>query len=381
MEPTTTLADTLLDDLNDLMDSDDEGEAGADEDNPAIQDEKAVGAPGGGENVSNGANSSGSLLGTSAETKGAGGKASFLQHPALQSLLNTIRGRMTVADDNDGKPSADGNERKKVEDEDHQTIVKCNKELSNLEEELGRAHSELALAYRPKFPELEELLPNYMQYKNAVRTIWNEMDLTNVNDELNKILNSNQIITLSVAGSTTSGRLLTEEELNNVDEAASYIEQLLEIQNELVSFVEQSMASLAPSICALIGSSSAARLLGLAGGLAELTKIPACNLQVIGQVKQNAASRAGFSRAATEQHAGILAQCELISIAPKREQKKALKALASKLALAARFDFVNVDSGRKRSASAGLKFRQELQEKFEKWHEPDKGPTMKALPK
>jgi U4/U6 small nuclear ribonucleoprotein PRP31 len=105
------------------------------------------------------------------------------------------------------------------------------------------------------------------------------------------------------------------------------------------------MESLAPSVCALVGPSTAAVLLGLAGGIAELSKIPTCNLQVLGQVKQNAASRAGMLSSASKPHTGILAKCELVKSCPSYLQKKALKVVAAKLALAARCDFVNVDAG------------------------------------
>mmetsp|Transcript_22633 Transcript_22633/g.53687 ORF Transcript_22633/g.53687 Transcript_22633/m.53687 type:complete len:326 (+) Transcript_22633:1-978(+) len=184
-----------------------------------------------------------------------------------------------------------------------------------------------------------------------------------------------------MAGSTTSGRVLTESELEEVDSAATYMEQLLSIQEDLMKFVENSMESLCPSICALIGAPTAARLLGLVGGLHELTKIPSCNLQVLGQTKANSESRAGLSGGSIKQHTGLLADCDLIQSLSSMYQKKALKVVAAKLALVARFDFSNVDSGRKRSASAGVNYRNQLEEKFEKWQEPDKAPVRKALPK
>jgi U4/U6 small nuclear ribonucleoprotein PRP31 len=379
MEATTTLADALLDDLDDLMDSDEEAEQVPEElaSNEAanVQVEDTDDGPDvavGGTTMEIPVSSSSSAV---AITSGplSSSRSSFLGNPTLNKHLNTIRNR-------NGKPSP-SKSQKEMEEEDHQLVVQSNKHLANMSEELARAHAELAMAYRPKFPELEELVPNYIQYKNAVRTIWNEMDLTKVNDDLGEILSSNQIITLSVAGSTTSGRILTEAELRRLDAAANYMEQLLEVQGDLVTFVENSMEALAPSICALIGPRTAARLLGLAGGLAELTKIPSCNLQVMGQVKQNSASRAGLSGASTKQHVGILADCELVQSVPKQLQKKALKAVAAKLALAARYDFVNVDAGRSRSAQTGRHFRAELMEKFEKLLEPDKAPVLKALPK
>jgi hypothetical protein len=42
------------------------------------------------------------------------------------------------------------------------------------------------------------------------------------------------------------------------------------------------MGSIAPNLSAAIGSEVAARLMGVAGGLLALSRIPACNIQVGG---------------------------------------------------------------------------------------------------
>ena len=383
MEGTTTLADSLLDDLDDLSDvvedeehDDDDGGGGEDPSSSHGNDEKdeppdgthasAIDAP----------------PGVKSQPQKSSANLNFLENHSLQKHLATIRKRAQFrSPSNDNSTATPTGSQKEIEAEDHQLVVQSNKLLANLSEEMARAHAELAKAYQAKFPELEELLPNAVQYKNAVRIIGNEMDLTKVNDKLGEVLGSNQIITIAVAASSSSGRILSESELKEVDTAAGYIERLIDVQAELQGFVENSMEAIAPSVCALVGPSIAAKILGLAGGLAELTKIPACNLQVIGQVKQNSTSRAGMSGATVKQHTGILAECDFVEACPKPLKKKALKAVASKLALAARFDFVNVDTGRPRSAQAGMKFRQELNEKFVKLQEPDKAPTLKALPK
>lgn len=374
MEVPGTLTESLLDDLDDLMDSDEE-EPQAEETVSSMAEPQQVPSAGAGAFDNNEESRPVAPVSSGVAVKVTHSSLSrpFLDNPNLQKHLSKIQ-KWQIQKGN-------RHEDKELLEEDHQLVVQSNKFLATLSEEIGKSHGALAAAYNPKFPELEELLPNPVQYKNAVRCIGNEMDLTRVNDQLNEILNSNQIITISVAGSTTSGRPLTPEELAKVDAAATYMEQLVEVQDQLVGFVEQSMEALVPSVCALVGSSTAAKLLGLTGGLAELTKIPACNLQVLGQIKQNAASRAGMSAANTKQHVGILADCDLVRSVPKPLQKKALKMVAAKLALAARCDYVNVDTGRPRSALAGQQFRQEVQQKFEKLQEPDKAPVLKALPK
>jgi U4/U6 small nuclear ribonucleoprotein PRP31 len=382
MEAASTLADTLLDDLDDLSDVDetspqDRLDQDADDDDNGDDTNEAHKA---------GAMEQAALLLQRQEgedndaydsriASSVPPKKRLLDDKSLNRHLNTIRNM------DNAESKASGNATKEQQEEEHQLIVQSNKHLSNLADELAQAHRDLCATYKAKFPELEELLPNPVQYKNAVRVIGNEMDMTKINDALMEFLNNNQIITISVAGSTTSGRLLTTRELEQVDDAATYIENIIQVQNELAEFVEQRMESLAPSICALVGAPTAARLIGLAGGLAELTKIPACNLQVLGQVKQNAASRAGLSSISTSRHQGVLMDCDLVKQCPKHLQKKALKTVAAKLALSARCDFVNVDTGRTRSAQTGRKFRDDIEAKFHKWLEPDKAQTLKSLPK
>lgn len=397
---TTTLADSLLDDLDDLSDVDEKQETGTIDGEEQARSVEASGrilegpdpAPVvpagevhdnmgckydagrqqqslGNLNGNNEVNGSKVTAISAVGKKGTAGRKRLLVDPSLKSHLSSIRSasRPSLGSDDDG--------------EEHRLIINSNKHLSALSNELALAHGELCALYRPKFPELEELVVDPQQYVRAVRIIGNEMDMTKVNEGLNDVLNSNQIITISVAGSTTSGRPLTNEEMEDVDEAAAYIDSVTAIQRELTEFVEGRMESLAPSVCALAGPAIAARLLGLAGGLSELSRIPACNMQVLGQVRQSAASRGGMSSLHSKPHTGILAECDLVKRCPGYLQKKALKAVAAKIALAARCDSVNVESGRARSADAGRKFRAEIEAKISKWEEPDKARVLKALPK
>lgn len=396
MEATpTTLADSLLDDLDDLSDV---------EEQPVEEDEVqdgsgdqpisgAAGTEGSGSATFVGGGTSGpeepmvnaddAHVGTDTAALRPKRKRLLEVDSSLVAHLATIRAEAAAAkDDGDSKPSASASTTQKEEDERYyHLIVASNKHLSRLRDELVRAHQDLCAAYHPKFPELEDLIADPLQYRKAVLAIGNEMDLTLVNDELNEVLTSNQILTVTVAGSTTAGRRLSDAEMDAVKDAAAYIEEVREAQADLTSFVAGRMEGLAPSVCALVGATTAARLVALAGGLAELSRIPSCNLQVIGQVKQSAAARGGMSARHGSPHSGVLMECDLVAKCPNYLQKKALKTVAAKLALAARCDYVNVESGRTRTADAGKKFRAEIEAKIEKWEEPDKAQTVKALPK
>jgi len=80
-------------------------------------------------------------------------------------------------------------------------------------------------------------------------------------------------------------------------------------------------------------------------------------------------------------HEGMISECELYNRVPPHLQRKALKVIAAKLALAIRCDYVNLESGRARNNASGIKFRAEIEKKFAKLEEPDMAPVNKALPK
>ncbi|KAL9186935.1 hypothetical protein ACHAXT_010655 [Thalassiosira profunda] len=360
----------LLDDLDDLSDVEpDEGGAG--------EAESGEGEAGEAVDAQDVIDGDGAPVATSNNKP----RARLLDDPTLQSHLASVRD--IIAGD-DSKPSANngGSGNTKEADEiEHALILASNRHLASLGKEIQRAHSDLCALYHPKFPELEELVTDPFRYRAAVGIIGNEMDVTKSNEALNEILTSNQIITISVAGSTTSGRRLTDNELTEVESTCQYMDQLESARDELTSFVESRMERWSPSVCALVGSALAAKLLAATGGLAELSRMPACNLQLLGKNRSTSASRGGMATQARTQHAGFLMECDLVQSMPGYLKMRAVKAVAGKLALAARTDHVNVEAGRARSARVGQKFREELRTKFEKMEEPDKAQVVKALPK
>jgi len=91
----------------------------------------------------------------------------------------------------------------------------------------------------------------------------------------------------------------------------------------------------APNLRAVVGGSIGARLISLAGGLKELSRLPASTLQVLGAEK--ALFRALRSRARPPKH-GVIYQYPEVRGAPKWQRGKIARALAGKLSIAARVD-------------------------------------------
>lgn len=132
----------------------------------------------------------------------------------------------------------------------------------------------------------------------------------------------------------------------------------------------------APNLTHVCGSSTAAKLMGTAGGLVALSRIPACNIMLLGASKK---SLAGFSSAAILPHTGHIYYSELVQAHPPDFRRKAAKLVAAKAALAARVDsFHDNDT---RSGRIGMELKQDVLHKLEKAMEPPPARAEKALPR
>ena len=105
------------------------------------------------------------------------------------------------------------------------------------------------------------------------------------------------------------------------------------------------MTKVIPNITAILGSSLAAKILASAGGLEELVKIPAGNIQVLGQQRK---VLHGMSTASVGLHRGHIGDHNLVVRAPKEFKRKVIRMLSTKSALAARIDIAKTcPSGKK----------------------------------
>ncbi|KAJ3694796.1 hypothetical protein LUZ60_000173 [Juncus effusus] len=257
------------------------------------------------------------------------------------------------------------------EDPEYQLIVDCNSLSVEIDHETSIIHNFIRDKYRPKFPELESLVHHPVDYARLVQKIGNEMDLTLV--DLEGLLPSAIIMVVSVTASTTSGKPLSEETLEKTVEACERMLALDEAKKKVLEFVESRMGYIAPNLSAVVGSSVASKLMGTAGGLNGLAKMPACNVQLLGSKRKNLA---GFSTATSQLRVGYLEQTEVFLSTPPSLRTRAVRLLASKSTLAARIDSIRGDP----SGKAGRSLREEIGRKIEKWQEPPPAKLPKPLP-
>ncbi|KAG2185857.1 hypothetical protein INT43_002295 [Umbelopsis isabellina] len=257
------------------------------------------------------------------------------------------------------------------DDPEYRVIVQSNNLVVELDNEVLTVHKFIRDHYAPKFPELESLVLNPLDYVHAVKTIGNEMDITKV--DLHSILPSATIMVVTVTGSTTNGRQLTDEEWKITNEACDMALGLDNARKTIIDYVESRMNFIAPNLSQVVGSATAAKLLGAAGGLTGLCKMPACNVQVLGK---NRKTNTGFSRALIYKHGGYIYYSELCSRLPSDLRPKIQKMLAAKCVLAARIDKAHES----RDGHSGRTMRDDVENKIEKLQEAKPNKNTKALP-
>jgi len=143
---------------------------------------------------------------------------------------------------------------------------------------------------------------------------------------------------------------------------------LYELRENMEKYIDTAMEEVAPNMKALTGALLGARLISLAGGLTNLAKMPASTLQVLGAEK--ALFRSLKTGTRPPKH-GIIFQHPLLHEAKKWQRGKIARALAGKLAIAARTD---VFGGRYIGEELKADLEKRVEEILQKYAEPPKAP-------
>lgn len=244
-----------------------------------------------------------------------------------------------------------------------------------VDNEVMMLHKFIRERYSPRFPELETLVLNPWEFIQTVRALGNEQDLVHTN--LEGILPHGTVVVISMTASTTPGQPLPDDEWQRVQEACSMALELEANRQRILQYVESRMSLLAPNLSALVGTPVATKLVGVAGGLAALAKIPSCNLHLLGTSKRQATGLSTIHGNSTR-FSGYLAQSDLVMDTPSDYRTQALRMVSAKASLAARMDVSA--SGGKRDGRYGENLHEEIARKIEKLLEPPPAKLVKALP-
>jgi len=127
-----------------------------------------------------------------------------------------------------------------------------------------------------------------------------------------------------------------EPDLREMRNLASAVVGLYETRSSIEGYLKDNMPKIAPNLTGITGHILGARLLSIAGSLEKLASMPSSTVQVIGA--NNALFKHLKGKAPSPKH-GLIFRHPLINTAPKRLRGKIARAVASKISLAARYDF------------------------------------------
>ncbi|EYE91212.1 U4/U6-U5 snRNP complex subunit PRP31 [Aspergillus ruber CBS 135680] len=250
-------------------------------------------------------------------------------------------------------------------------------------EELVRLHKVLRDHYSIRFPELETLVANPIDYAktaaiikngplNDIKTLAESSDNL-VGTTLYSVLDKPSVIAVTVEGTTSGGREMTESELKIVLDTCDKIIKLDRERTALTQSIQSRMSQIAPNLAVLISPETAAQFLNQTGGLRELAKIPACNLAAQGSKRNEGL---GFATNTSIRSQGFLYHSPLIQEIPNDLKRQAIRIVSAKMVLATRADV----SGFSPDGSLGEDLKQQCFQRLEKLTEPPPNASTKALP-
>ncbi|KAK0191249.1 hypothetical protein F5146DRAFT_1103359 [Armillaria mellea] len=243
-------------------------------------------------------------------------------------------------------------------------IVQANNLSVDVENDIMVVHKFIRDHYAPKFPELEQLVTDPAMYIRSVRVLANNEDPTKV--DLAGVLPP--AIIMSVVA-----KQLSEAQWEAVRRACDLADRLEEARKKIFMYVSSRMNVLAPNLSAIVGTTTAAKLLGVAGGLGALAKMPACNVHLLGAQRK---ITAGFSTATQKRHTGFIFQSDLVLQTPPEYQLKIQRTIGAKSVLAARMDLER----QRRDGTYGESLRDKIEKHIDRLAAPPPSKVTKALP-
>ncbi|MFQ1020351.1 NOP5/NOP56 family protein [Tardisphaera saccharovorans] len=201
--------------------------------------------------------------------------------------------------------------------------------IDDLDETLNVLSTRAREWYGVHFPELNSIVPDQRAYLKVVlagiRPYLDEQSLSGIKSAKSIIK----------AADSSMGAQWDEEAWKPLRELAQGLLQLYDVREELDDYVERAMKEAAPNLTELVGAALGARLISLAGGLDRLARMPSSTIQVLGAEK--ALFRAMKTGARPPKH-GVIFQYPAVHSAPKWLRGRLARAVASKIAIAARID-------------------------------------------
>lgn len=242
-------------------------------------------------------------------------------------------------------------------------IVQSINALDELDKIINTIGTRMREWYGLHYPELDNLVQSQVAHAEIISRAGSRDKITK--EILESVGMQDKKVEIIIDGAKRSrGGDMTPENLAIVKKLADQVILQSDLRRILSDHIEAAMEVVAPNVKELLTAAVGARIIAKAGSLARLAVLPASTIQVLGAEK--ALFRALKTGARPPKH-GILFQHPLIHSAPKWQRGKIARAVASKVAIAARIDYYR-HAGKDAQISEKLNTR--LEEIREKYKEP-----------
>jgi nucleolar protein 56 len=242
-------------------------------------------------------------------------------------------------------------------------IIQSINALDELDKIINTVGARMREWYGLHFPELDNLVSSLVVYAEIVsKAGLRENIFVEILQSIG--LQDKKIEVILDAAKRSKGGDMTPENLAIVKRLADQVIAQSDLRRVLADHIEAAMETVAPNVKELLTAAVGARIISKAGSLARLATLPASTIQILGAEK--ALFRALKTGARPPKH-GLLFQHPLIHSAPKWQRGKIARAVASKVAIAARIDYYR-HNGKDNIVSDKLKIR--IDEIREKYREP-----------
>nr|BAN15014.1 SAR DNA binding protein [Bromus inermis] len=225
--------------------------------------------------------------------------------------------------------------------------------LDDLDKELNTYAMRVREWYGWHFPELTKIVTDNIQYAKVVKLMGNRTNAVNL--DFSEILTDGEVEEqLKEAAVISMGTEVNDLDLSNIRELCDQVLALSEYRAQLYDYLKSRMNTIAPNLTAIVGELVGARLISHGGSLVSLAKQPGSTIQILGAEK--ALFRALKTKHATPKY-GLIYHASLIGQAAPKHKGKISRSLASKAALAIRYDAL----GDGENNSLGLESRLKLE--------------------
>lgn len=242
-------------------------------------------------------------------------------------------------------------------------IIQSINALDELDKIINTVGTRLREWYGLHFPELDNLIQSLIAYAEIVSKAGLRQNIT-AEILQGAGMQDKKVEVILDAARRSKGGDMTPENLAIVKRLADQVISQSDLRRVLADHVEVAMETVAPNVKELLTVTVGARIIAKAGSLARLATLPASTIQVLGAEK--ALFRALKTGARPPKH-GLLFQHPLVHSAPKWQRGKIARAVASKVAIAARIDYYR-HAGKDTTIQDRLNTR--LNEIREKYKEP-----------